>query len=198
MHPQHSWPPPAPPPSHTYATSYPPTYPPPLPPPSHSEKRHKSKSRPHRHEQTHYFPPAPAPPASLPPAPSVPPIPEVPPSAARVRRVLTLLIEDKRDPNGESMLAEVRVPLKPSEAGDGGFWADAQDVSEELQKGPSRIDGSAKVYTQRGKYKQYFLRIPVDGEPVCQPANLKVASDRTIEIVIEDVSHAVPWVVACR
>ncbi|KAI0644405.1 hypothetical protein C8Q79DRAFT_912641 [Trametes meyenii] len=190
MHPQHSWPPPAPPPAHTYAASYPPTYPPPLPPPSHSEKRHKSKSRSHRHEQTHYYPPAPPPP-------SVPPIPEAPPPAVRVCRVLTLLIEDKRNPDGECMLAEVRVPLKPAGTGDDGFWADAQDVSEELQKGPSRIDGSAKVYTQRGKYKQYFLRIPANGEPVCQPANLRVAPDRTIEIVIEDVSHAKLKAITC-
>lgn len=56
-------------------------------------------------------------------------------------RVLTLLMEDKRNPYDEQMLAEVRVPLKPADSGDEGFWADAQEVSEELQKGPSRIDG---------------------------------------------------------
>ncbi|KAI0768811.1 hypothetical protein BD413DRAFT_436433, partial [Trametes elegans] len=96
-------------------------------------------------------------------------------------------IEDKRHPECENMLAEVRVPLKQTDGGDEGFWADAQDVSEELQKGPSRID-AAKVYTQRGKYKQYFLRISSDGEWVSQPANLQVSPERTIEIIIEDVS----------
>ena len=56
-------------------------------------------------------------------------------------RVLTLLIEDKRRPGLEPMLAEIRVPLKPADAGDVGFWADAAEVAEELQNGPSRIDG---------------------------------------------------------
>ncbi|KAI0633817.1 hypothetical protein C8Q77DRAFT_1030316, partial [Trametes polyzona] len=97
-------------------------------------------------------------------------------------------IEDQRGDSEDSMLAEVRVPLKPIEGGDEGYWADAQDVSEQLQKGPSRIDGAAKVYTKRGKYKQYFLRITDTGEALCQSANLKVASDRTLEIVIETVS----------
>ncbi|KAI0743362.1 hypothetical protein C8Q80DRAFT_1106499 [Daedaleopsis nitida] len=105
----------------------------------------------------------------------------------RVCRVLTLLIEDKRNGDGESMLTEVRVPLRPMDGGEVGFWVDAQEVTEELQKGPSRIDGSAKVYTLRGKYKQYFLRISADGEQVCQSANLKVAPDRTLEICVEDV-----------
>ncbi|KAI0373437.1 hypothetical protein BV20DRAFT_937418 [Pilatotrama ljubarskyi] len=182
-------PPPQPPPA------YPPAYTQAYPPPPHSsEKRHKSKSRSHRHEQPHHTPPAAAPPALAP----VPPIPNIPPPAVRICRVLTLLIEDKRNPDGESMLAEVRVPLKQADPGDEGFWADAQEVSEELQKGPSRIDGQAKVYTQRGKYKQYFLRISGDGEHVCQPANLKVAPDRTLEIVIEDVSSLVlPYLVVC-
>ncbi len=47
--------------------------------------------------------------------------------------------------------------------------------------------GRAKVYTLRGKYKQYFLRITADGEQVCQSANLKVALDRTLQIYVEDV-----------
>ncbi|KAH9894803.1 hypothetical protein C8Q73DRAFT_644792 [Cubamyces lactineus] len=180
-------PPPQPPPAYppAYPPSYPASYPAPYAPtPSHSpdkEKRHKSKSRSHRQEH----------PSSAPPPPGYAPaphIPDAPPPAIRVCRILTLLIEDKRDPNGESLLAEVRVPLKPAEPGDEGFWADAQEVSEELQRGPSRIDGAAKVYTLRGKYKQYFLRITADGEPICQPANLKVTPERTVEIYIEEVS----------
>ncbi|TFK81496.1 hypothetical protein K466DRAFT_440083, partial [Polyporus arcularius HHB13444] len=100
-------------------------------------------------------------------------------------------IEDKRGGDADSMLTEVRVPLKQVDGGDVGFWVDAQDVIEELQKGPSRIDGRAKVYTLRGKYKQFFLRISADGEQVCQSANLKVAPDRTLEVFIEDVGGTV-------
>lgn len=48
--------------------------------------------------------------------------------------------------------------------------------------------GAAKVYTMRGKYKQYFLRITADGKSTSQPANLKVTAERTLEIVVEDVS----------
>ena len=45
------------------------------------------------------------------------------------------------------------------------------------------------MYTLRGKYKQYFLRTSEDGTHVCQPANLKVTPERTLEIFIEDVSY---------
>ncbi|OSC99364.1 hypothetical protein PYCCODRAFT_839440 [Trametes coccinea BRFM310] len=128
--------PPQPPPS--YHPSRHPPYPPSYPPPSvhSSEKRHKSKSRAHRHD--HHSSPAPPPPG---PYDGAPHVPDVPPPAVRVCRVLTLLIEDKRNMDGESMLAEVRVPLKQLDGGDEGYWADAQEVTEELQKGPSRIDG---------------------------------------------------------
>ena len=40
----------------------------------------------------------------------------------------------------------------------------------------------------RGKYKQLFLRVLDDGQHVCQPANLKVTPERTLEIFVEDVS----------
>jgi hypothetical protein len=53
-------------------------------------------------------------------------------------RMLTLLIEDRR--NGSDELAEVRVRLKFAE---GYFWADAIEVCSALQSGPSRIDGGA-------------------------------------------------------
>ncbi|KAI0824032.1 hypothetical protein BC628DRAFT_1323459, partial [Trametes gibbosa] len=98
-------------------------------------------------------------------------------------------IEDKRNPDDDCFLAEVKVPLKPADNEDEGFWADAQLISQELQKGPSRID--AKVYTMRGKYKQYFLRVTPEGEAISQSANLKVTPDRTLEIVVEDVSALV-------
>ena len=49
------------------------------------------------------------------------------------------------------------------------------------------------MYTLRGKYKQYFLRTSEDGTHVCQPANLKVTPERTLEIFIEDVSAISPY-----
>ena len=54
----------------------------------------------------------------------------------RKPRVLTLLIDDLR--SGESELAEVRVPLKPTQ---GGYWADAKEVSKALQASASKLDG---------------------------------------------------------
>lgn len=130
----------------------PPTHSPsPAPAPSR-EKRHKSRS--HRDERTHY--PSPGPVTTQPyfPSPQHQPQPqpqtsyqqEAPPPSTRVCRVLTLLIEDRRNSgfgdDGNGMLTEVRVPLK-NDGDDDGFWADAQDVTNELQNGPSRIDGES-------------------------------------------------------
>ncbi len=97
------------------------------------EKRHKSRSHRQHHSSTpvHADQPQQPPPLQL----------DAAQSSVRVCRVLTLLIEDKRGGDGDSLLTEVRVPLKQVDGGDVGFWVDAQDVTEELQKGPSRIDG---------------------------------------------------------
>ena len=43
------------------------------------------------------------------------------------------------------------------------------------------------MYTLRGKFKQYFLRVPIEGERDSRTANLKVTPERTLEIYIEDV-----------
>jgi hypothetical protein len=59
-------------------------------------------------------------------------------TAGTKRRMITLLIEDRR--HGTNELAEVHVPLKA--AGEGYLWADAKDVCAALQSGPSRIDGA--------------------------------------------------------
>ena len=51
----------------------------------------------------------------------------------------------------------------------------------------------------RGKYKQLFLRVLDDGQHVCQPANLKVTPERTLEIFVEDVSWiSCPTTYLCR
>lgn len=47
----------------------------------------------------------------------------------------------------------------------------------------------------RGKYKQYFLRITADGKSTSQPANLKVSAERTLEIVVEDVSDNIYYLI---
>ena len=64
------------------------------------------------------------------------------PGPAPARRVLTLLIEAQRKGKRENMLTEVKVPLR--DIGEA-IWAQAQDVTEELQKGPSRIVGKYRV-----------------------------------------------------
>ena len=53
--------------------------------------------------------------------------------------MVTVLIDDRR--TGVDELAEIKVPLKPADDAEGGYWADAGDVCEKLQTGPSRIDG---------------------------------------------------------
>ena len=84
-------------------------------------------------------------------------------------RIVTLLIEDMRSGVPDSLLAEVRVPLKIDH--DGGFWADAKDIvrgfallesassliallqqCEQLQGSPSRIDGEFLVLYSRLRY----------------------------------------------
>jgi hypothetical protein len=55
--------------------------------------------------------------------------------------MLTLLIEDVRSGVPDHQLAEIKVVLRPGEDPDGGFWANAKEVCETLQAGPSRIDG---------------------------------------------------------
>lgn len=56
-------------------------------------------------------------------------------------RILTILIDDVRSGQSDHQLAEVRVPLKPAEDIEDGFWADSHDVCKKLQESPSRIDG---------------------------------------------------------
>lgn len=49
------------------------------------------------------------------------------------------------------------------------------------------FEGPAKVYTLRGKYRQYFLRVNANGEAEYGPANLRVEKDRTLLVVIEAI-----------
>ncbi|KIK40453.1 hypothetical protein CY34DRAFT_807192 [Suillus luteus UH-Slu-Lm8-n1] len=110
-----------------------------------------------------------------------------PASGALVRplRMLTLLIEDVRSGVPDHQLAEIKVILRPGEDPDGGFWANAKEVCETLQAGPSRIDGPARVYTLRGKYRQFFMRVDADNVLEAESCNLGVSKDRTLEVVVE-------------
>ncbi|KAI0049820.1 hypothetical protein FA95DRAFT_1488355, partial [Auriscalpium vulgare] len=176
---------------------------PPLPPPpapTHSRSKYEPPHRsPHRVPKSGPSPtPAPVAAPRLPPAPQkkprqpspTPPAPANNPvraPAAQKLRTLTILIEDRR--TGVDELAEVKVHLKPGEDPEGGtcFWTDAKDVCEQLQGGPSRIDGPAKVYTMRGKYRQTILRVASDGTETSQSAFLQVRKDKTLTVYVESV-----------
>lgn len=117
--------------------------------------------------------------------------------------MLTVLIEDIRSGVTDHQLAEVRVPLfKRQDC----LWANSQEVCEQLQASASRIYGKyrgtmlallihvlstlagpARVYTLRGKYRQFFLRVSGDNVDEITPSNLKISSDRTLDIVVEAV-----------
>lgn len=100
-------------------------------------------------------------------------------------RMVTLLIEDYRSGVQDSQLAEITVPLKAAENPEDGFWADAVDVCDALQATPSRIDGPAKVYTKRAKYRQFFMRVDQHDNHHTTPACLGVSKRRTLDVFVE-------------
>ncbi|KAK0212774.1 hypothetical protein DFS33DRAFT_1284469 [Desarmillaria ectypa] len=100
-------------------------------------------------------------------------------------RMVTLLISDIRSGIVDRQLAEVKVPLKMADTPEDGFWADAKDICDKLQSSPSRIDGPAKVYTLRGRYRQFFLRVSADNVDETISSNLSITNQRTIDIVVE-------------
>ncbi|KIK28014.1 hypothetical protein PISMIDRAFT_7954 [Pisolithus microcarpus 441] len=100
-------------------------------------------------------------------------------------RMVTLLIEDYRSGVQDSQLAEITVPLKAAENSEDGFWADAVDVCDALQATPSRIDGPAKVYTKRAKYRQFFMRVDQHDNHHTTPACLGVSKKRTLDVFVE-------------
>ncbi|KAF8557587.1 hypothetical protein OG21DRAFT_1505085 [Imleria badia] len=104
---------------------------------------------------------------------------------SRPLRMLTLLIEDVRSSVLDSQLAEVKVPLKVADDPNDGFWADAAEVCNALQNGPSRIDGPAKVYTMRGRFRQFFMRVDQLDQLEVQSAHLGVSKERTLNVFVE-------------
>jgi hypothetical protein len=121
-----------------------------------------------------------------------PPPPPQAQSMAPRTRVVNVLIKDQRGDADEDQYAEVRVPLGPAESDKSGrsqgWWADAKAVVDALQAGPGRIDGPAKVYTMRGKFKQYFLRVSEDNVDQCSSANLLISPAKVLEITVTHVS----------
>ncbi|KAF9465017.1 hypothetical protein BDZ94DRAFT_1320616 [Collybia nuda] len=100
-------------------------------------------------------------------------------------RMVTILIQDLRSGTTDHQLAEVKIPLKDADDSGDGFWADAKELSEKLQAGPCRIDGPAKVYTLRGKYRQFFLRVSAENVDEFISANIVIKPDRTLNVVVE-------------
>ncbi|KAJ6587026.1 hypothetical protein DFH09DRAFT_242880 [Mycena vulgaris] len=101
-------------------------------------------------------------------------------------RLVTILIEDLRGEVPDPQLVEVRVALRNSEdTKRDGYWANAEDICKTLQASPSRIDGPAKVYALRGKYRQIILRVTADNEDEWVTANVVVNPDRTLDVVVQ-------------
>jgi hypothetical protein len=53
--------------------------------------------------------------------------------------------------------------------------------------------GPARLYTLRGRYRQFFLRVSADGVEDCISANLRVTPTRTLDVVVEVVSSFSFW-----
>ncbi|KAJ3777855.1 hypothetical protein FB446DRAFT_715945 [Lentinula raphanica] len=108
-------------------------------------------------------------------------------SSRPASRMVTVLITDVRSGMEDHQLTEVIVPLKDTdpEHPEYGFWANAQEVVQKLQSSPSRIEGPARAYTMRGKYRQIFMRQEADGTFETKPVNISVSSERVLEMVVE-------------
>ncbi|KAJ4483304.1 hypothetical protein J3R30DRAFT_1760888 [Lentinula aciculospora] len=108
-------------------------------------------------------------------------------SSRPASRMVTILITDIRSGMEDHQLTEVIVPLKDTDPQhpEYGFWANAQEVVERLQHSPSRVEGPARAYTMRGKYRQIFMRLQEDGTIEAKPMNICVSSERILEMVVE-------------
>ncbi|KAJ7446162.1 hypothetical protein B0H11DRAFT_386957 [Mycena galericulata] len=101
-------------------------------------------------------------------------------------RLVTVLIADMRGEVPDHQLVEVRVVLRDSEdVVQDGYWANAEDICKTLQASVSRIDGPAKVYALRGKYRQMILKVTADNDDDWVTANVVVNPDRTLDVVVE-------------
>lgn len=51
----------------------------------------------------------------------------------------------------------------------------------------SLLEGPAKVYTLRGEYRQFFLRVSADNRDEFISTNLAIKPDRVLDVVVEEV-----------
>ncbi|KAH6913960.1 hypothetical protein BKA70DRAFT_1259989 [Coprinopsis sp. MPI-PUGE-AT-0042] len=102
-------------------------------------------------------------------------------------RMVTILAEDVRSGEADHQLIEVKVPIRPAEIPEDGFWANTMDIVGQWQKSAARVDGPARVYTLRGKYRQVILRVNAANKDTFSSTNVIVKPDRTLEVVIESL-----------
>ncbi|KAF4620727.1 hypothetical protein D9613_000763 [Agrocybe pediades] len=100
-------------------------------------------------------------------------------------RMVTLLIRDVRSGTTDRQLVEVKVGLRPNQPPAVGFWADAKEIGEQLQQGPSRIDGPARAFTMRGKYRQFILRVSANNQDETHGGNVYINPERTLDMTVE-------------
>ncbi|KAJ7045619.1 hypothetical protein C8F04DRAFT_940431, partial [Mycena alexandri] len=105
-------------------------------------------------------------------------------------RLLTILIEDLRGEVTDCQLAEVRVRLRDTT--DGGFWANAEDICKALQGSPARIDGPAKIFVWRGKYRHIILKVTADNRDEWVTANVVVTPEKTLNMIVEGLPPVAP------
>ncbi|KAF5317211.1 hypothetical protein D9611_003983 [Ephemerocybe angulata] len=102
-------------------------------------------------------------------------------------KLVTIFAQDIRSGVVDDQLIEVMVPLRPPPDPSDGWFADAKDLIEQWQKSPSRIDGPARVYTMRGKYRQMLLRVSDSNVDDYTSTNVLVNGKLEVNVVIEDL-----------
>ncbi|KAF6760247.1 hypothetical protein DFP72DRAFT_805601, partial [Ephemerocybe angulata] len=102
-------------------------------------------------------------------------------------KLVTIFAQDIRSGVVDEQLIEVMVPLRPPPDPSDGWFADAKDLIEQWQKSPSRIDGPARVYTMRGKYRQMLLRVSDSNVDDYTSTNVLVNGKLEVNVVIEDL-----------
>ncbi|KAL5507281.1 hypothetical protein ACEPAH_6737 [Sanghuangporus vaninii] len=104
--------------------------------------------------------------------------------------LVSVMIADKRFPNTEPVLVELILPLSPSGKSD--YWLDTMFFCHSLQSGPSRIDGPAKAFVFRGRFRQYFLRVSEQNMDNYASGNIVVPYNRFLNVTVESTVPQVP------
>ncbi|OCB90646.1 hypothetical protein A7U60_g2081 [Sanghuangporus baumii] len=104
--------------------------------------------------------------------------------------LVSVMIADKRFPNTEPILVELILPLSPSGKSD--YWLDTMFFCHSLQSGPSRIDGPAKAFVFRGRFRQYFLRVSEQNIDNYASGNIVVPYNRFLNVTVESTVPQVP------